>query len=230
MLSTAIRRFALAALIVSPSFAGCSTPLVGPARDVSQKAHALLAAAPAVYGPDAAQVPAAAENARVRATFEGALLPPAKATLAHEAALDTVAAVIADMVADGQHAPSQALVEWLCWRAGAVSRFSRVAVMTTAGIDDLDLQTSDAAAKVQASVYPEAYGIARSARGRPAQAIVWARRLLAVDPLPKAYAPGAPVALKVKPLDAFTDLRLLADDESGGVADSAMTAAADGSF
>jgi hypothetical protein len=226
----ALRRLALAALIAVPSVAACAAPRIGPAHDVSEKAAPILAGAPAVYGPDAAAVPASAEQARVRVTFENALLPAAKATLTHEAALDTVAAVIAAMVATDEQAPSQALVEWLLWRAGAVSPLSRFEVMTTRGVDDLDLQTADFAGKVQASVYPEAFGMARAARGRPAQVIVFTRRLLAVDPLPKAYAPGAPITLKVKPTDAFTDLTLLTDDESGGVAEEKLRPAADGSF
>lgn len=225
-----VRPFALAVLAALPSFAACAGPRVGPAHDVSPKAAPILARAPTVYGPDAAQSAAADAQARVRTTFEGALLPAAKATLGHEAALDIVASVVAEMVSTEQQAPSQALVEWLCWRAGATSRFARVVVMTTAGVDDLDLQTADYAGKVQASVYPESFGLARSQSGRPAQAIVFSRRPLAVDPLPKSYAPGAPITVKVKPLEAFSELVLLADDENGGVAETRMTAAADGTY
>jgi len=227
MRSSALRRLALTLLLVSPA---CAAPRVGPAHDVSQSAAPLLAASPAVYGPDAAQVPAAAEQARVRATFENALLPAAKATLAHEAALDTVAAVIVEMLATDQQAPSQALVTWLSWRAGAVSPVARIEVMTTAGSDDLDFQTAELAGKLQASVYPEAFGVARSRHGRPAQVFVFARRFLAVKPLAKAYAPGAPITLEVKPQDAFGELVLHADDEGGGVVDEKMTPAADGTF
>jgi hypothetical protein len=229
MPKNAIRRLAFAALIVSASLSGCAAPKVGPARDVSPKAAPLLASAPKVYGPDAAQGPAATAHARERITFEGALPPAAKATLGHEAALDVVAAVIAEVLSADQQAPSQALVEWLSWRAGAVTRPARVVLMTTAGVDDLDLQTVDFAGKVQASVYPEAFGVARASTGRPAQAIVFARRPLAVEPIAKAYAPGAPIAVKVKPLDAFAELVLHVDDEAGGVVDVKMTAA-DGSY
>jgi hypothetical protein len=235
----ALRRLPLALLITSPlglaalalpGLPGCAPPRVGPAHEVSPKAASLLVAAPTVYGPEETQVPAAAAATQVRATFEGALLPAAKATLAHEAALDTVAAVIAEMVSTEGQAPSQALVEWLCWRAGVVSQLARVSVLTTAGTDDLDFQTAELAAKAQASVYPEAFGIARSTAGRPAQAIVYARRPLAVKRLPKGYAPGAPITLEVKPLDAFTDLAVLADAEGGAVTETRMTLAADGSF
>jgi hypothetical protein len=226
----ALRRLALATLIAASAAASCAAPRVGPARSVFEKTGALLASAPPVYGPDAGKVPVVAEQARIRTAFENALLPAAKATLSHEPALSTVAAVIVDMVAGEQQAPSQALVEWVAWRAGAVSRASRVEVMTTGGMDDLDLQTADFAGKIQASVYPEAFGIARSARGRPAQVIVFARHPLAVEPMPKAYAPGAPITLKVKPLDAFSELVLSADDETGGVTDEKLAAGADGSF
>ena len=136
------------------------------------------------------------------------------------------------MVSVDQQAPSQALLAWLSWRAGAFAPVARVVVMTTTGTDDLDLQTADYAAKVQASVYPESFGVARVTRGRPAQAIVFARRPLAVEPLPKAYPPGAPITLKVKPLDAFTELALLADDEGGGVVEErfALSGDAGGTF
>ena len=230
MPSTATPTLARFLLVASTGIASCGAPRVGPARDVSQEAAPLLANAPAMYGPDAAQVPAATQHARVRSTFETVLLPAAKATLAHEPALDTVAAVVAEITATDRQAPSQALVEWLCWRAGAVSRFARVVVMTTPGTDDLDLQTADFGGKVQASVYPEAFGIARSSHGKPVQAIVFARRPLSVDPFPKTYAPGAPLTIKVKPNDAFTELQLQADDESGGVASDKMAYAADGSY
>src|SRR5262249_46288996 len=140
-------------LAASPSIAGCAASPAGPARDVASE---ILAPAPPVYGPDASAVPAAARHGRVRATFEGALTPEAKATLAHEPALDAVAAAVAETIARGGHAPSQAIVEWLAWRAGAVSRIARVEVMTTAAVDDLDFQTADLAGKTQASVYPEA--------------------------------------------------------------------------
>jgi uncharacterized protein YkwD len=227
MRSALIRRLALASILAASA---CAAPRVGPAHDVSPKVASRLAAAPATYAPDAAQVPAANESARLRANFESGLLPAAKGSLAHEPALDTVAAVIADMVSGEQQAPSQALVTWLFWRAGAVSELARVEAMTTTGVDDLDLQTADFAGKVQASVYPEAFGIARSSRGKPAQAIVFGRRMVAVDPFPKSYATGAPITLKVKPLDAFTELRLSADDEAGGVVEVKGQTAADGSF
>ncbi len=217
---------ALAALAAGSTLASCAAPRVGPARDVSESAAPLIGAAPTVYGPDAAAV----SSAGARATFENALLPAAKATLTHEPALDTVAAVVATMVANERQAPSQALLAWLSWRAGAFAPVARVEVMTTSGVDDLELQTADYAGKVQASVYPEAFGVARVTRGRPAQAIVFARRALAVDPLPKAYAPGAPITLKVKPLDAFTELALLADDDHGGVVEERLVPGADGSL
>jgi len=134
------------------------------------------------------------------------------------------------MVSVDQQAPSQALLAWLSWRAGALAPAARVVVMTTPGGDDLDLQTSDFAGKVQESVYPESFGIARVTRGRPVQAIVLARHALAVEPLPKAYAPGAPITIKVKSLDGSTELSLLADDENGGVVEERFAAGDGGAF
>jgi hypothetical protein len=226
LLDAAIRTLALALVL---GFASCAAPLIGPAHDVSERAAALLASAPDVYGPDAARVPTSPEQARFRATFEGALLPAARPSLHHEPALDLVARVVADMAGEGQP-PSQALIQWLFWRAGATSRYARVELTIAQGVDDLDLQTVDFAGKAQASVYPESFGIARSSRGKGAQAIVFGRRALEVDPLPKAYAPGAAIAMKVRPTDAFTDLEVAMDDDHGGVTVEKMKANGDGTF
>ena len=93
-----------------------------------------------MYGPDAGRVPTTPDQARIRAAFEGALLPAARPSLHHEPALDLVARVVADMAGEGQP-PSQALIQWLFWRAGATSRYARVELMIAQGVDDLDLQT-----------------------------------------------------------------------------------------
>jgi hypothetical protein len=223
-----IARLPLVACL-SIAVTSCVSAHGGPARDVTEAAAPIVAAAPATYRPADADVPAAAANAQVRATFEHALAPAAKG-LAHDPALDTVAAVVAAMVSRDRQTPSQALIQWLFWRAGAVVQPSRVVIMTTAGTDDLDFQTADYAGKVQASVYPESFGLARATSGRPAQVIVFASRPLTVDPIPKSYAPGATITLRVTPTDAFTELRLLSDDDAGGVATDAMTYAADGSY
>jgi hypothetical protein len=166
----------------------------------------------------------------VRATFENAVPAAARASLRHEPALDLVARVIADMQSAEQQPPSQALLEWLFWRAGAVSRPARVETMVAQGVDDLDLQTTDHAGRLQASVYPESFGLARSSRGRPVQVVVMGRHPLDVEALSKTYAPGAPITLKVRPLDTFNELALAADDEGGGVAGERLAAGADGAF
>jgi hypothetical protein len=224
MPDAAPRTLALALLV---GLASCGAPSIGPAHDVSERAGALLATAPNVYGPSDAQAPSTPDQARIRAAFEAALPPAARSSLHHEPALDLVARIVAGMTSEGQP-PSEALVQWLCWRAGATSRYARVERMTTQGVDDLDLQTADLAGKMQASVYPESYGIARTQRG--VQAIVFGRRLMDVDPLPKAYAPGAAIAIKVRPLDAFTELEVAMDDDHGGVTVEKMKANGDGTF
>jgi hypothetical protein len=224
------RALSFAALIAVPSFAGCAGPRIGPVREVTAPAAALLAGAPAVYGPDAAKIPAVPSDARARTTFENALAPAAKPTLRHEPALDLVARVAADMLSAERQPPSHALMEWLFWRAGAISRYARIETMIAEGVDDLDLQTTDFAGRAQASVYPESYGLARSSRGRAVQVIVVGRRPLDVEPLPKTYAPGAPITIKVKPLDAFADLALLADDDKGGVTEARFAPAEGGAL
>jgi hypothetical protein len=225
-----LRRLVLSALLVAPCFTGCAGPRTGPIHDVSQQGVALLAGAPGVYGPDAAKIAASPADARVRATFEGAIPAAARASRRHEPALDLVARVIADLTSAEQQPPSQALVEWLFWRAGAVSRVARVETMVAQGVDDLDLQTTDYAGRLQASVYPESFGVARSSRGRPTQVIVIGRHPLDVEAISKTYAPGAPIALKVRPLDAFTELSLAADDENGGVTTERLAAGDGGAF
>jgi hypothetical protein len=230
MTTFALRSLALAALVLVPSFAGCAGPRLGPVREVTEKAAALLAGAPSVYGPTAAQVAETPADARARATFEGSFSTATRPLLRHEPALDLVARVAADMVSAERQPPSQALLEWLFWRAGATSRYARLEVMVAEGVDDLELQTADAGARAQAPVYPESFGVARSARGRAAQVIVFGRRLVDVDPLPKSFAPGAPITLKVRPTDGFTELLLLADGEGGAVVEARLAPAEGGAF
>ncbi|APR75192.1 Hypothetical protein A7982_00538 [Minicystis rosea] len=224
------RALSIVALVFVPSFAACAGPRVGPVREVTEQAGRLLASAPAMYGPDASKVPETPADARLRATFENGIPAAAKPMMRHEPALDLVARVAADMLSGEKQPPSQAMMEWLFWRAGATSRYARMEMMVAEGVDDLDLQTVTAAGHAQAPVYPEAFGIARSSRGRAAQVIVIGRRLVDVDPLPKAHAPGASITVKVRPTDAFGELSLLADDENGGVAEARFTPAEAGAF
>lgn len=230
MNAPAIRTLSLAAVTLAFTVAGCGAPRTGPVRDVTAKAAELLARAPDRYGPDAAMIPESPADARVRATFEGAIPAAARGAIKHEPALDLVARVAADMLSAEKQPPAHALVEWLFWRAGATSRYARMETMVAEGVDDLDLQTADAAGRLQAPVYPESFGLARSSRGRAAQVIVFGRRPIEIDPLPKTYAPGAPVTIKARALDAFSELVLLSDEEGGGVASAPFTAAAGGVF
>lgn len=219
------RLVSLAAVVAACSCSwSCAGPRLGPVREVTSHAASLLAGAPTVIGPDATKIPASPADDRVRATLEGAIPAAARASLRHEPALDLVARVAADIAGAEKQPPSAALLEWLFWRAGAVSRYAHIEVMVADGTDDLDLQTADYAGRVQASVYPESFGVARSSRGRAAQVIVFGRRLVDVDPMPKSYAPGAPITIKARPLDAFTELSLLADGEDGNVVEEKLAA------
>ena len=218
------------ALIALAALSACAAPRLGPVRAITSHAGALLVGAPGTIAPAAEKIAESPGAARVRATFEGALPAAAKGSLRHEPALDLVARVAADMVSAERQPPSVALTEWLFWRAGAVSRPSRLEIMIAEGVDDLDLQLADLAGRAQASVYPESFGVARSSRRRGAQVVVFGRRLLDLGPLKKSHAPGAAITLKAKPLDAFGDLTLLADDADGGVIEERMARAEGGVF
>lgn len=226
----ALRTLCLALFLAAPSFTGCGAPRFGPVREVTKRASEILASAPSSYAPDAAKIPASGEDARVRATFENAVPPAAKGALRHEPALDLVARVTAEMLSAEKQPPSAAMMQWLFWRAGAVSRYARVEAMVVEGVDDLDLQMADAGTRMQAPVYPEAYGVARSTRGRGAQVVVFGRRLLDVDPFPKSAPPGAPLTLKVKPAEGFAELTLLADDADGKTSEARLAPAEGGAF
>jgi hypothetical protein len=225
-----LRPSSLAGLVVIVALAACSPPRVGPVREITSQAATLIASAPKVIGPSASQIPKTQADEQVRATFEGALPAAAKRTLKHEPALDLVARVAADMASGEKQPPSAAITEWLFWRAGATSRFARLDVMIAEGGDDLDFQLADHAGRAQASVYPEAYGVARSTRGRPAQVIVYGRRLVELDPMPKSYEPGAPIKITARPLDAFTDVMLMSDDPSGSVVAQRLAPTAGGAY
>ena len=72
--------------------------------------------------------------------------------------------------------------------------------------------------------------VARSSGGRAAQVIVYGRRLVDVDTMPKTYAPGAPITIKARPTDAFGEFVLLADDENEAVAEEGFAAGEGGAF
>src|SRR5689334_46371 len=99
-----LRRLALPPLMLlacalSPA---CAPPKVGPAHALSPKAGALLANAPATYAPEAGKIASTPEQQRIRAAFENAVPPAARATLQHEPALDLVASAAAELLAGEQ--------------------------------------------------------------------------------------------------------------------------------
>lgn len=227
-----IRRFALIALVLFiVSAASCAAPRVGPARELPQEAAALLSPAPDHYAPGAGMLEPKPASDRIRQGFEGALTPTARAAIRHDPALDLVAATVAAIYADGEQAPSRAIVQWLFWKCGAVSRYSRADVTSAGNEEELNFIAYEYAGKLQAAPIPEAYGVARATRGgRVSQAIVIGQAPVAVDPFKKSHAPGAQVALKVKPLAGATELVLHEGGDAGAVREARMAAAADGSF
>lgn len=227
-----LRIVATALLISLPlSLAGCATSL-GRVRNISSAARAKLANAPSFYHPPAA-VRASAETQRLRGVFEGALSPGSGALLRREAALDLVAAVIAEMYSDERETPTDALAQWLFWRSGATSTYSRVRVSWALRGDTSGRLDADAVeiARGLDPTTPTTYGVARFSVGRTAaQAIVLGHAPVEVDAFQKAYAPGAPLTLRMRPFDGYTRFVLLVDTEGGGVLEEPMERRADGSF
>ncbi len=175
----------------------------------------MLATPPTSYG---AQAPGTPEGATLRQRFEAAIPAAAKLTLLHEAALDLVAASVAGTLSEAEQPPSQALTQWLFFRAGAVSRFSRVELRSASSPDEADRLMNELASHLQPSVGRESYGIARFQRGSSVSlAVVFGRRPLDVEPFPKSFAPGSKLTLHLKASEGFTDFQLHADAPGGGV-------------
>ncbi|APR84968.1 Hypothetical protein A7982_10317 [Minicystis rosea] len=217
-------------LVASALLASCAGH-AGPVRALSAEARAVLQRAPLVYGPPDA--PRTAPSERLRAAFESGLSKEMSAVLRHEPALDMVASVMAETYDEHEGRPSHAVTQWLFWKSGATSQFSHAHTAwasRTNAVERLDAKALEFAQKLTVTK-PRTYGVARITYGRKTtQAIVIGTAPLVVTTLPKAYAPGAPFTLQIRPLDASPGFVLLADTESGDVAEEKLTQRDDGSF
>jgi hypothetical protein len=224
---------ALSAVAPLMLLAACSAGAQGPVRELPADAHAFLTRAPDVYAsPDPGGM--SAETEHLRATFEGALAPEARSLLHHEPALDLVAAVIAETYGDEQQLPTRALIQWLFWRCGAISLYSSASPHWAFGGSQVAERLDDkviTSARNAKLLLPTSYGVARFTQGKKtSQAIVFGRASLDVSAFQKSYAPGAPLTLKIRPLDTSTEFILYIDAEDGGVTREPMQRLDDGSF
>ncbi|MEP7127028.1 MAG: hypothetical protein ABJE95_39210 [Byssovorax sp.] len=224
------RTLAGASLLVA--LAACTTSAGGPVRELPADAREILARAPDVYAPSPGSM--SAESAHLRATFEGALAPEARSMIGHDPALDLVAAVIAQTFSDNQQLPTKALIQWLFWRCGATSLYSHTRPSWAFGGNQVQERMDGyaiASAHTTRPLLPTSYGVARFTQGtKTSQAIVFGRASLDVGTFQKRYAPGAPLVLHIRPLDASTEFVLFTDTGDGGVTREPMQKHDDGSF
>lgn len=227
------RARALSAVALLASIAACSSAPRGPVRELPAEARALLVKAPEMYAmPDPGGM--SAESSRLRAAFEDALAPEARSMLRHEPALDLVAAVVAETFGDEQQNPTRALTQWLFWKCGSTSLVSYTRTSWAFGKGQVQEGLDDKAigyARNTKPLLPTSYGVARFTQGtKTSQAVVFGRASLEVSSFQKTYAPGAPLTLRIRPLDASTDFVLSLDTGDGGVTSEPMVKHDDGSF
>src|SRR5262245_13473719 len=204
MRTTFLRRSALFALVLATSVAGCATP-TGPVRVLPAEVQKIFEGAPAEYAPGEGRVRGSPDAGRLRVAFEAVLRAETRATLQHEPALDLAAAAVAEATDGGKRPVPHAIMEWLVWRSGATSRVARADVIAADDPGQLDFRLRELGERLQPAMLPQSYGLARSTRGgRTAQVVIVARQALAVEPFPKAHAPGATLVIKGKMRDAYS--------------------------
>jgi hypothetical protein len=205
--------------------------------ELPASALAFLVDAPPLYASADAGPSPKPEAQGLQERFEAALRPEVRGRMHHDPALDRAAAAYAETHTETKQGPTRALGYWILYKSGAASldpeyrvrRGTRGSV-TLFDLPHFDQHAVDYAGKLDASSH-RAYGIARFAQGGTiSQGIVVTSAPLDVKPFPKAYAPGAPFTLEVRPRDPYTNLTFFADDEDGSVHDEAMVARPDGTF
>jgi hypothetical protein len=214
--------------------AACGAPAhVGPVRDLPERARALLASAPPVYAPEAAGAPPSADAQTLRGAFEGALSPEVRGQMRHDPALDLAATMFAETYSETERTPAHALSQWMVYESGSVALapWFEVSFGGRARRHDLDDIAVESARKLEPSILPRAFGVARFTEGKlTSQAIVVATAPLDVQPFQKSYAPGAPLTLAVRPRDASTGFVFYADGDDGSVVEEPMAPRPDGTL
>lgn len=224
---------ALSSVALLALAAACSTGVKGPVRELPTDARALLVKAPEMYAaPDPGSMPA--ESAHLRATFEDALAPEVRSMVRHDPALDLAAAIVAETFGDEQEKPTRALTQWLFWKCGSTSLYSHTRTSWAFGGSQVQETLDNDAIKFARStkpIFPTSYGVARFTQGKKtSQAVVFGRAPLEVSTFQKSYAPAAPIALRIRPLDASTEFVLFLDNGEGEVTREPMQRRDDGSF
>jgi hypothetical protein len=227
-------RAGLTLLALSAGLAACGAQAhVGPVRELPERARAFLAGAPTIYAPETAGAPPNAEAEALRASFEGALSPAVRAEMRHDPALDLAASMFAETYSETGEIPAHALSQWMVYESGSValSPWFEVSFGGRRRRREQDDIAGAAARKLEASIFPRAFGVARFTEGSvTSQAIVVATAPLDVQGFQKAYAPGGPLTLVVRPRDASTGFVFYADNEAGSIDEEPMVARPDGSF
>jgi hypothetical protein len=222
---------AIGALFIAGA-CGAGSPWV---RELPASSRASLANAPALYAPESTSVAQTDETRALRAVFEAAFPRELAGLLRNEPALDLVAAVAAEAYRDGYERPARSLMNWLFWRSGATSLYSHMSashgrtIIHRAALDAYAAESARKAAGRGAT--PMTYGVARFTLGRvTSQVIVYGRAPLHVLPFQKTYSPGAPLTLKVRPMDHSTGFVFYAETDTREVVEEALERREDGSY
>ena len=239
-----LRRLGL--LLLLPALAlRCGGAAPEPSHRLSERTSTLLASAPVVYAPGAVGQSATRDSEAIRATFEAALAPEARARLRHDPALDLVAAVAADSFTDQGRPPSRPLLQWMFWRAGSLALYHdwkggflrragpsrRSAPTMRADLDQLEIWARSAAQHInETPTSTLEYGLARFTEGRvTSEAIVFGWSVFEVPSFSKTYAPGAPLTLALRPRRPLAEIRFLLD-RGDAIEEQNLAPQPDGSF
>lgn len=215
---------------------GCAT---APSRPPLQSARTLPSGAEYItklayndYGEEWDDTKSIAAD-HVRNTFEGALSSRSRASIRHDSRLDQVAALLSlARVWDGA-VPVSSLIRWYFWRQGCIHQYVGHVTWSAAGPEGSTI-LSEALQKYAAEMditESTSYGVysfynEEQYNGRPrlvwGQAVVFARRMLRMKPLPKKYPVSAPIELEFQFVDDFFDPQFYIDELDGKVLEQAI--------
>ncbi len=206
---------------------GCGPPPARPARDVPSDGMDLVENVPDNYAEETDEKKSLSYE-QLRNTFEGALSPSARAVLRHDPRLDHVAGLIAFPYVRHNEIPVSSLIQWYFWKHGCVDHFAGYATWGAAGAGangDLDQKLTTYASTEIAGKEPLSYGIARfKSNDSPwwGQAVIFGRRPVQLQPLPKVYKPGQQINIELRLRDEYAEPRLYMDEPGGGVTEQTV--------
>ena len=217
--------FIAVGLLVLSGVTGCSTVVAPkPARHLPRGAEYITRLAPANYGEEADDSKSLATG-QVRGTFEGALPKQVSPFVQHDSRLDHVAALLALARVWDFEVPVSSLLNWYFWKEGCIHQFSGYATWSASGRDGYErlLGWLQAYAGDRVGVTePTSYGIYQFENqdgGRVVMglAVVFARRMLKMKPVPKRYEPGEQIELELQFVDDYSEPRFYMDQADGTV-------------